>query len=57
LSLEVSDLLLIVRRVLLASLDNLLDALSFNFNTIEVFIGSKQLSLHFVKFLLALTVC
>jgi hypothetical protein len=34
----------------------LLNALSFHLHTIEVFIGTKQLSLHFIKLLLAFTV-
>jgi len=56
LSLEVSNLFFVIRRVLLASLHNLFDALSFHLHTIEVFVGSKQLSLHFIKFLLTFTV-
>jgi hypothetical protein len=39
-------LLLIVRRVLFASLDNLLNTFAFDFNSVQIFVGSQKFGLH-----------
>jgi hypothetical protein len=55
--LEVSDLLLIVGWILLASLDNLFNALALHLNSIEVFIGAKEFGFHHLKLRLAFSLC
>jgi len=44
--LKVSDLLLIVRRVLLAGLYDLFDTLALDLDSVEVLVGSQELGLH-----------
>jgi hypothetical protein len=44
--LKAPDLLLIVRRVLFASLDNLLNTLALDLNSVQVFVGSQKLGFH-----------
>jgi len=54
---QVSNLFLVVRRVLLTGLDDLLDTLSFDFNTVKVLIGTKQLGFHHLQLRLAFSLC
>jgi hypothetical protein len=44
--LKAPDLFLVVRRVLFASLDNLLNTFAFDFNSVQIFVGSQKLGLH-----------
>jgi hypothetical protein len=44
--LKAPDLFLIVRRVLFASLDNLLNTLALDLNSVQVFVGSQKLGFH-----------
>jgi hypothetical protein len=44
--LKVSDLLLIVRRVLLAGLYDLFNTLALDLDSVEVLVGSQELGLH-----------
>ena len=44
--LEVPDLLLIVRRVLLAGLYDLFNTLALDLDSVEVLVGSQELGLH-----------
>jgi hypothetical protein len=44
--LKVSDLLLIVRGVLLAGLYDLFDTLALDLDAVEVLVGSEELGLH-----------
>jgi hypothetical protein len=44
--LKAPDLFLIVRRVLFASLDNLLNTLALDLNSVQIFVGSQKLGFH-----------
>jgi hypothetical protein len=44
--LKAPDLFLIVWRILFASLDNLLNTLALDLNSVQVFVGSQKLGLH-----------
>jgi hypothetical protein len=44
--LKAPDLFLIVGRVLFASLDNLLNTLALDLNSVQIFVGSQKLGFH-----------